>query len=192
MKKLRLWLALSVVWAMALVGCGGGGSEKTADKSSAPETESSRSPEASQAQMDFTGVDIEGKEISGNIFSESRLTMVNVWATYCNPCLSEMPGLGELAKAYDPEEFQIIGIISDVQEGDEQEAVDLAAGLIEQTGADYPHLLLNESIYGALLTDVSAVPTTFFVDADGVVLDTVVGAMEKSAWEEKVNALLEG
>ena len=57
--------------------------------------------------------------------------------------------------------------------------------------SEYPHLLLNESLYTALLTEVSAVPTTFFVDQDGQVLDTVVGAMERSAWEEKINALLE-
>jgi len=114
--------------------------------------------------------------------------MVNVWATYCNPCLSEMPGLGELAAEYDAEKFQIIGIVSDVLEGEDQE---LAESLIEETGADYTHLLLNESLYYALLTDVSAVPTTFFIDENGTVLDTVVGAMEKPAWEEMINGLLE-
>ncbi|MCM1303538.1 MAG: hypothetical protein NC306_05380 [Butyrivibrio sp.] len=50
---------------------------------------------------------------------------------------------------------------------------------------------MNESVYYALLTDVSAVPTTFFIDENGVILDTVIGSMEKAAWEEKVNALLE-
>lgn len=143
------------------------------------------------AQIVFEGHDIEGNTVSSTFFSESKLTMVNVWATYCNPCLSEMPGLGELAAAYDSEEFRIIGIISDVQEGANQEMMDLAADLIEQTGADYTHLLLNKSLYYALLTDVSAVPTTFFIDENGVILDTVIGAMDKSAWEEKINALLE-
>lgn len=145
----------------------------------------------SESKVVFEGRDMEENEISSDIFSQSKLTMVNVWATYCNPCLSEMPGLGELAGEYEPEEFQIIGIISDVVEGDSEEMTDLAAELIEQTGADYPHLLLNQSIYFALLADVTAVPTTFFVDENGVVIDTVVGAMKKSAWEEKINALLE-
>ncbi|MBD5521465.1 MAG: TlpA family protein disulfide reductase [Lachnospiraceae bacterium] len=143
------------------------------------------------AQIVFEGHDIEGNTVSSTIFSESKLTMVNVWATYCNPCLSEMPGLGELAAEYDSEEFQIIGIVSDVQEGASQEMMDLAEDLIEQTGADYTHLLLNEELYYALLTDVSAVPTTFFINENGVILDGVIGAMDKSAWEEKINALLE-
>lgn len=141
--------------------------------------------------ISFEGQDTEGNIISSSILAESRLTMVNVWATYCNPCLREMPGLGELAKEYDPGDFQIIGIISDVQEGAPEKALEYAVGLIEQTGADYPHLLLNESLYRALLTEVNAVPTTFFLDENGEVLDVVVGSMEKAAWEEKINGLLE-
>lgn len=155
------------------------------------EDKTSSAIEDASTQIVFEGHDIEGNTVSSTLFSESKLTMVNVWATYCNPCLSEMPGLGELASAYESEEFQIVGIISDVQEGAGQEMMDLAADLIEQTGADYTHLLLNESLYYALLTGVSAVPTTFFIDEDGVILDTVIGAMDKSAWEEKINALLE-
>ena len=175
-------------------------SSESEDKTSSgiEDTESTENTDAdsmnnddNSARIVFEGHDIEGNTVSSTLFSESKLTMVNVWATYCNPCLSEMPGLGELAAAYDSEEFRIIGIISDVQEGASQEMMDLAVDLIEETGADYTHLLLNKSLYYALLTDVSAVPTTFFIDENGVILDTVIGAMDKSAWEEKINALLE-
>ena len=153
-------------------------------------------PQAGQAEgalkaLVFEGHDLEGNAVSSDILSSSKLTMINVWATYCNPCLSEMPGLGELAEAFDPEEFQIIGIISDVQEGADQHMLDLAADLVERTGAGYTHLLLNESLYFALLTDVTAVPTTFFIDQEGNILDTVVGSMKKEAWEDRVHALLE-
>ncbi len=146
---------------------------------------------SSPASIVFEAQDMEGNAVSSEIFSEAKLTMVNVWATYCNPCLREMPGLGELAGEYASDEFQIVGVISDVLEGSDQRTLDYAADLVEQTSADYTHLLLNESLYYALLTDVSAVPTTFFIDEDGVILDTVVGSMEKSAWEEKINELLE-
>ncbi|MCM1127382.1 MAG: TlpA family protein disulfide reductase [Lachnospiraceae bacterium] len=142
-------------------------------------------------QISFEGQDMDGNVISSSILSGSKVTMINVWATYCNPCLREMPGLGELAGEYDSGDFQIIGIVSDVQEGASDKALEYAESLIEQTGADYPHLLLNESLYRALLTEVSAVPTTFFFNEKGELLDVVVGSMEKSAWEEKVNGLLE-
>ncbi len=114
--------------------------------------------------------------------------MINVWATYCNPCLREMLDLGELAAEYNPAELQLIGIVSDVMEGEDQA---LAEVQVQQTGANYTHLLLNESIYHALLTDVSAVPTTFFLNENGTPLGYVVGAKDKSTWEEIINGLLE-
>lgn len=162
---------IALLLAVLLAGCGAG--------------------DGSGAQIDFEGQDLEGNRITSDIFTESKLTMVNVWATYCGPCLSEMPDLGELAGEYSPEDFQIIGIVSDVREGKNAEDVEYAASLIELTGADYTHLLLNDSIMEALLEDVDGVPTTFFVDENGVILDTVEGAKKKSYWKEKIDALLE-
>lgn len=147
--------------------------------------------EEAPVQINFEGQDMEGNTVSSDVFSNSRLTMINVWATYCNPCLREMPELAQLPSEYASEDFQLIGIISDVQVGADQEVLEDAKRLIEQTGADYPHLLLNESLYYGLLTDVMAVPTTFFLDSEGKILDTVVGAMDKQAWEEKIDELLE-
>ncbi len=197
-----------ILLAALLAGCGGGNREDTAESGNNTESSSEQAEaeistekskeealtqeEASEAsQIVFTCQDMDGNSVSETIFSESKLTMVNVWATYCNPCLREMPGLGELAGEYETGEFQIIGIISDVMEGADAATMDNAAALIEMTGANYTHLLLNESVYYALLTEVSAVPTTFFVNENGEVVDTVIGAMEKSAWEGKINALLE-
>lgn len=131
----------------------------------------------------FEGTDLDGNTVSQEIFSQSKLTMVNVWATYCNPCLSEMPGLGELAA-----EFQLIGIVSDVMEGEDQSLVE---SLVQETGANYLHLLANDSIGQAILSSVSAVPTTFFFDGEGAYLGGVVGSAEKLAWEELIHELLE-
>lgn len=180
-----------IVLAVMLAGCGGGSAADAADREESSQVQEVAEDQTETSQIDFSCQDMEGNTVSAAVFSESKLTMVNVWATYCNPCLSEMPGLGKLAGKYEPEDFQIIGVISDVQEGADAAAINNAAALIETTGADYTHLLLNESIYHALLTEVTAVPTTFFVDKNGTVLDTVIGAMEESAWEEKINGLLE-
>lgn len=140
----------------------------------------------------FEGQDMEGNAVTSDIFAQSKLTMINVWATYCNPCLSEMPELAQLPDEYAAGDFQLIGIISDVTEGADQATMELAEGLIEQTGADYPHMLMNLSVYNALMTDVRAVPTTFFLDGEGRLLDTVIGAMDKESWKEKIDGLLEG
>ena len=189
--KLYLLSAAAVILFSACAGDVNEGSSSSQEITDILPSESEESPVSDSVQVVFEAQDIEGNTVSSAIFSDSKLTMINVWATYCNPCLKEMPGLGELASEYDAETFQLIGIISDVQEGAGQELMDLAAGLIEQTGADYTHLLLNESLYYSMLEDVTAVPTTFFVDENGVILGAVVGSMEKSSWEELINALLE-
>lgn len=140
--------------------------------------------------LTFTATDVNGEEVTSDVLANSKLTMINIWATYCNPCLSEMPDLGEIAAEYDPAEFQIIGIISDVAENSNQEDIDGAKELIAQTQADYTHLLLGQDLYSTLVGGVSAVPTTFFVKQDGEVLGYLTGAMEKASWEELINELL--
>ena len=172
----------------------GAGTEETAadenGQTGQAESEDVDGGSEQSAGITFEARDLEGNTVTETVFAESELTMVNVWATYCNPCLSEMPELGELAGEYRSDEFQIIGIVSDVQEESEAEVVEYAAMLVEQTGAAYPHLLLNESLFRSMLSGVSAVPTTFFVNEKGEVLDTVVGAMDKDSWKEKIDGLL--
>ena len=63
--------------------------------------------------------------------------------------------------------------------------------LVQETSANYIHLLANDSIGQALLSGVSAVPTTFFFDQEGTYLGGVVGSAEKSDWEELIHGLLE-
>ena len=187
-KRIRAFVGIFLLSALLLSGCSKNSTDEPAESDSSSGVSGGASSELSAEPVTFTGTDLEGNTVSSDLFSQSALTMVNVWATYCNPCLREMPALGELAEDYAPETFHIIGIVSDVLEGDDQSLVEK---LVQQTGAAYPHLLLNESLYYGLLLDVTAVPTTFFIDGNGAIVDTVIGAMEKSAWEEKINGLLE-
>lgn len=191
--RYQVYLLFGLLCITLLAGCRKQDAPEETEGSTVPEMKVSSDPNhpESATPVTFEAQTLDGESLFSDLFSESRITMVNVWATYCNPCLSEMPGLGELASSYDAGDFQLIGIISDVMEGTDEKTLKKAADLVAETGADYPHLLLNESLYNALLTGVSAVPTTFFVDQDGQIVDTVIGAMEKSAWEEKIDALLE-
>ena len=140
----------------------------------------------------FQANTVDGEAWNSEKFADSELTMINVWATYCNPCLKEMPDLGELATEYDPPKFQIIGVVSDVMEGDDAKSVEFVRKLIEETKADYPHLLLNESLYMSFVGAVSAVPTTFFVRQDGSLVGYLTGAMEKENWKALIDDLLAG
>lgn len=198
-KRHKILFGLLLLSLVLLCGCGGDNDGQSAGttpetepvsepQEASPSEEASSEEETEPIYITFEGTDLEGNPVSQDIFSQSQLTMVNVWATYCNPCLSEMPGLGELAAEHDGAEFQLIGIVSDVREGDDQTLVE---SLVQETGANYTHLLANDSIDQALLSGVSAVPTTFFFDQEGAYLGGVVGSAEKSKWEELIHELLE-
>ena len=198
------WTPCLLIFALAAMILGGCGTEEISrdsgnsiiedsqESSEIPVSSPAPAPEAElPGPVTFEAQDIDGNSVSSDIFPGVKLTMINVWATYCNPCLREMPDLGELAGEYEATDFQLIGIVSDVPEGSKESVIEEAKRLIEQTNAVYPHLLLNESLYNALLTEVTAVPTTFFLDKEGNILNTVVGSMSKEDWKETIDALLE-
>ena len=164
--------------------------QEVATESEENVTSEDSSEEETPYYVTFTANTVEGEEWNSDKFASSELTMINVWATYCNPCLSEMPDLGELAAEYDSAEFQMIGVVSDVMEGDSEKNIDYAKQLIEETKAAYPHLLLNESLYMSFVGAVSAVPTTFFVRQDGSLVGYLTGAMDKESWKALVEELL--
>ena len=192
-------LAVTILATLLITGCGGSKPNSGLDKitneivvdpngttiaPTAGATETPVEDEASEQTayeedkyyLTFEATTTEGEAWNSDRFANSKLTMINVWGTYCNPCLAEMPDLGEIATEYDATEFQIIGIICDVMDTDGQDAIDGAKKLIAETKANYPHLLLNESLYTNLVGAVSAVPTTFFVRQDGSLIGYLTGA----------------
>lgn len=168
--------------------------EPTAEpESTPPEKDTSSETEETAEEkyfLTFEANTVEGESWNSDKFADSKLTMINVWGTYCNPCLSEMPDLGEIASEYDAAEFQLIGVICDVLEGDDEKNIELAKELIEDTKAAYPHLLLNESLYMSFMGAVSAVPTTFFVRQDGSLIGYLTGAQSKDNWKTLIDQLL--
>ena len=145
---------------------------------------------------DLKTVDIYGNAVSSALIADQKLVMVNVWATYCNPCISEMQGLGEIYRQLQDQGILIVGLLSDCSNADlsPNEAQTETARLIaETTQADYPHILPSKTIYRNVLTQIQAVPTTFFVDGAGNMVGRVyVGSRDADAWKEIILSTLSG
>ena len=141
----------------------------------------------------FSTTDLEGNTLDQSILADYDLTMVNVWATFCGPCINEMPDLGELAAEYADKGVQIIGLVSDTMDSDgtiSDSQVETAKEIVAETGADYRHLLPSDDLLG-ILSQIYAVPTTFFVDSEGVqVGDAIVSAQSKEKWIETIDGML--
>lgn len=128
-----------------------------------------------------------GSEVTQDIFTEADLTMVNIWGTFCSPCIREMPDLGELADEYADKGVQIVGIVSDVTAAWNTD-VEL---IIQETGADYTHLMVSQSLWNSYLSNVQVVPTTVFVDSEGKQVGEVyTGSRDKEAWAAIIEEML--
>ena len=132
-------------------------------------------------------VDIDGKEFSGKDFSDYDLTMVNVFATWCSPCVQEIPDLAEIQKEMKDKGINIVGVVTDTvdQTGENQEALEKAKLIRERSKAEYPFLIPDKSNFNGRLSGIQAFPETFFVDKKGqIVGETYSGSHNKKAWLE--------
>lgn len=132
-------------------------------------------------------MDIDGKEFSGKNFSDYDLTMVNVFATWCSPCVQEIPNLAEIQKEMKDKGVNIVGVVTDTvdQTGENQEALEKAKLIRERSKAEYPFLIPDKSNFNGRLSGIQAFPETFFVDKKGqIVGETYSGSHNKKAWSE--------
>ncbi len=109
----------------------------------------------------FTTTSVYGDSISDTVFSDYDLTMVNIWATWCPPCIGEMAELEEVYQSL-PENVNMITLCED---GGRE--TDLAIEVLEENGCTFDALIVNEELLQGFMTNVQAFPTTVFVDRDG-------------------------
>ena len=160
-----------------------------------PASAAADSPAATGILSAFYATDIDGNFVDASIFEGHKLTMVNIWATFCGPCIQEMPELGKLNAEYGDKGFQIIGIVIDASDYTGEpipEMVTLVRQIVSKTGADFAHILPSTDLNESILKDVSAVPTTIFVDEKGnQVGEQYIGSRSGEAWATVIDSLLE-
>ena len=131
--------------------------------------------------------DIDGKEFSSKDFANYDLTMVNVFATWCSPCVQEIPDLAEIQKEMKDKGVNIVGVVTDTvdQSGENREALEKAKLIRERSKAEYPFLIPDQSNFNGRLSGIQAFPETFFLDKKGqIVGETYSGSRNKKAWLE--------
>ena len=178
MKKAAIVL-LTVLMILSLTACGGGTDGGSSDGGSS-DSEASDDPYSEYTGLikeipEFHSIDLEGNEVDNSIFAQADITVINIWGTFCPPCVGEMPDLA----AWDaelPDNVQIIGIVTDVASADAKEYA-TARKLVSENGIKYTNIIVGDQFTEGLLEYVIGVPTTLFVDSEGkCVADAVVGA----------------
>ena len=152
--------------------------------------DTSVNPEDVKSVGKFETTGIDGKTYTEKVFSDYDLTLVNIFTTWCSPCVKEIPELQELYKEMKEKGVGVAGVVLDTTDekgNQDEEAVKKAGILQEKTKAEYPFLIPDTTMMNGRLQGISAFPETFFVDKDGnIVGDTYTGSHTLDEWKEIV------
>lgn len=121
--------------------------------------------------------DINGGIVSNTIFEEKEYTFINIWGTFCKPCIDEIPILQEIYESND--NINIIGIVAD-GEANEIKAFEM----LTELKANYVNLIPNQEFIDNFLNKVQVAPVSIIVDKQGKILETIVGSRTKAEYED--------
>ena len=201
----KLLQALSILGMCSVIIAGGCASGE--DSSSKIKEGAAREEKADQEVLDaggseasdggslgeFSMEDVNGETYTQEMFADHDLTMINVFTTWCSPCIREIPDLEKLSKEMEDQGVQVVGIVLDVAGNADEETIEKAKLLAEKTGAAYPFLIPDAGYLNGRLAGISAVPETFFADKAGnIVGHTYSGSRSFEDWKGIVEKELEG
>jgi cytochrome c biogenesis protein CcmG, thiol:disulfide interchange protein DsbE len=130
---------------------------------------------------DFHAVDLAtGDSVSLRERYRGRVTLVNVWATWCVPCRVEMPAMEKLYQELAPRGFRIAAV--SIDEGGPEDV----QGFGQELGLSFD-LLQDRSTRIQQIYQTTGVPESFLLNREGVIVKRVIGAHD---WSSAVNRAL--
>ena len=122
-----------------------------------------------------------GDTMSLSEAGRDRPVVVNFWATWCGPCRAEMPDLQRVSQKYGGQ-VAVLGV-------NQRENAAQVTAFALQMGVSYP-LLLDEDGAVNETYNIRALPTTVFIDADGVIQQIHTGIITQGVLEARIESLL--
>jgi peroxiredoxin len=138
------------------------------------------------AAPDFTLADVHGKKVSLSAF-RGKVVILTFWATWCGPCVAEMPSLNNLYQEFNSKGLVVIAISVDPTEQS-------VLSFIDRKKLAFPVLMdKNKEVYFDSYA-VMGLPTTFIIDKNGAIIEKIMGEQEWASpkMKEKILNLISG
>jgi len=146
---------------------------------------SSPSPREGFLAPDFTLDTLDGSKIT---LSELRgkIVVINMWATWCPPCRAETPALEKSYEQYKDSGVVILGV-----DLTNQDSLSDVQSFVQEFKLTYPILLDRDGSVSNTLYQIKGLPSTFFVNREGIIRTAVVGGpMSETFIRSKIEAML--
>jgi len=151
-------------------------------KPTQPIADSTTSTTGGKTAPAFTLQDLNGKNVTLADF-RGKVVILDFWATWCPPCIKEIPDFIELYEQYKDKGFAMLGISLD------QEGISVVKSFAQKVKINYPIMMTDgrvDKAYGG----ITNIPTTFVIDPAGNIQKKYVGYIEKAVFEADIKALL--
>ncbi len=125
-----------------------------------------------QPAPDFTLVDTKGKTWALSDL-KGKVVFVNFWASWCKPCVEEMPSMQKVNEVMASNQFVMLSILNNDQPA-------MADSMIARVGATFP-VLIDPTSYIARAYGVTGVPETYIIDKQGVLREKFIGGVQWDA-----------
>ena len=134
----------------------------------------------------FSGTDVNGNAVNtAEVFAKNKVTVVNIWASWCPPCVGEIPELDKMNKELSEKGCGVIGLLDD---GEDPQGLEDAKDILQDVGATYLNMIFPYKISANVA--FQAYPTTFFVDSNGTIIGEPVVGAAPDRYREMVDTLL--
>jgi len=134
------------------------------------------------AAADWKLLDLDGNEVSSERF-RGKVVVLDFWATWCVPCVEEMPAYIALQKKYGDEGLAIVGVSMD------RRPVADVKKFVEEKALNYT-IVMGDEVVHELYGGFGQIPVTYLIDRDGVIRDAKTGVANPKEYEKKILALL--
>lgn len=138
---------------------------------------------AFSVDLGFALKDLDENEVTITQF-EDQVRVVNFWATWCGPCVEEIPDFQVFHENYGDQGVKVIGIALD------KEGAEIVRPFVEEMDMTYLTLIDTDGMSAAKFGGVYGIPTTFIIDREGTVQNKRVGMMSYENLETAVLPLL--